>query len=372
MKIPSLHSIRPLDDDETGPRGWRIASAIMPVALADLTVSSLEEHKLLPGRALLLQTVRMLEEESGYARLDEVARITGIGNVQLMARILVSLVEEGLVIIDQNQVRQNPNLTQEGEIVRILIHRKKQVCIVGPTHVPVREVDTAIFKSLKGRVYATDSTWGEVPEAILEEWRKNHWDSNTQRLEIHAPLKPFEYIMEVPSWNENKIYFSDGRNKAHVKLRDDHALTQELGKLAQPIRERVIELLQPFGTFDATRYELECSAEQWEAWTSRRGRMCSEVIFRGSIDVGMTVFCVPKDGEAARAMLLDLVLSELEANPTICDYAGVNEMLKAGRSRVRFATHEFETPSFAEVEAVAWEKGRWELAYEMARSADGL
>jgi hypothetical protein len=96
------------------------------------------------------------------------------------------------------------------------------------------------------------------------------------------------------------------------------------------------------------------------------------VILRGNIDVAIAVLCRPADTEAARAMLLENVVEELDANYGPCTDERVKFLTDRQRQSHLLRGHDLPTPTLTEVESVAWDSGRWELAYRIAGTADGL
>src|SRR6185295_1446440 len=92
----------------------------------------------------------------------------------------------------------------------------------------------------------------------------------------------------------------------------------------------------------------------------------SEVILRGTVDVAIDVLCRPADAEAARAMLLENVIEELDAKYGPCTTEHVERLANQQRQSHLLHGHELPTPTLADVESAAWDSGRWELAYRIA------
>lgn len=368
MNTIALHSVQPLAGSNRH-RGWRIASAVVPAAVADLTVTREETRELSLARILLLETVRLLDQENGRASLCDLATFSGIGDEALMAGILVPLAEQDLVIVEGECVRQNPGLTIEGEEARIVVEREEQVCVFGSPLIPAHGMDRTRFRQL--RAFDSDGPSIALDDATLETWRAGFWDARTQRLRLNEPLKPRLYVLESAEHAETEFVLRDERQRLRVSLSSEHPFAQQLHEQARAILDSVSALLSPYGSWDHAG-ELRCNGEQWRRWRGVDGHETSEVILRGAIDVAVSVRCRPADGEAARAMLLENVLAELDAKTRPCTTELVEEVTARQRKSPLLRDFEIATPTLQEVESAAWDSGRWELAYRIVAPADGL
>lgn len=368
MSTIALHSVQPLTTTKQ-TRQWRIASAVVPAALADITVTREETRELPPARILLLETVRLLEQEYGYASVRDLANLSGIGDEALMAGILVPLAEQGLLIVDGESVRQNPRLTVKGEEARIVVEREEQVCVFGTPPVPLHGIDRGRFRQL--RAFDSDNASVAIDCATLEMWRTAFWDERTQRLQLNEPLKPRLYVLESTKHGQNDFFLRDERQTLRVSLSGEHPFVRQLHAQAQLILDAATVVLSPFGSLDPAG-ELRCNCEQWRRWRAVDGHETSEVILRGAIDVAVRVRCRPADGEAAQAMLLENVLAELNDETRPCT-AGLVEFIAAGHLKsTLLRDYQLTAPTLREVESAAWESGRWELVYRISAPADGL
>ncbi len=371
MSATALHSIRPLDVDDNALRGWRIASALAPVAIAELTVKREETREVSPARVLLLETVRLLEKERGSANVSELAKLTGVCDETLMARILVPLAEQELLLIEGECVRQNPALTIERNQARIVMERDEQVCVIGSPLVPILGIDLQPLKKLCP--FDADGASVDVDAATLENWRGAFWNSSTHALKLREPLQPRQYVLEGrAAAGKYVLYLCDESVNVRVTFAVEHPFIKQLLVKVDPILDHATELLKPFGTWNAAKYELNCTGEQWGRWCTEQGSDHSEIILRGAVDIGMTVFCRPADTEAARAMLLENVLAELDDSYGQCTTEHVERVADRERRGHLLQGHDLPTPTLTEVEAAAWESGRWELAYRIAGPADRL
>lgn len=369
MNNIAIHSIRPLAEDAAS-HGWRIASAVVPAATAELTVTREEVRELSPARVLLLETVRLLEQEGGRAKVTDLANFSGICDEALMAGILVPLADQGLVLIDGECVRQNPALTIDGDQARIVVEREEQVCVIGSPPVPGYGIDHQRLKKL--RAFDADIATVPVGEAVLEDWRAEFWDARTHRLQLREPLQPRLYVLEGSATGDGVLELRDEKHNVRVNLPAEHPFLRQLLAEVRPILDAAPALLTQFGTWDAEQSELSCTGEQWRRWCAAQGSDFSEVILRGNIDVAIAVLCRPADTEAARAMLLENVVEELDANYGPCTDERVKFLTDRQRQSHLLRGHDLPTPTLTEVESVAWDSGRWELAYRIAGTADGL
>ncbi len=369
MSTTAIHTIRPLA--ETGAaRNWRIASAVVPVAIAELTVTREEDRELSPARVLLLETVGLFEHESGRASVLDIADLSGIGDEALMASILVPLAEQGLVLIEGENVRQNPALRIDGNQARIVVEREERVCVIGSPPMPARAINRERLRRLAA--FDADGTPAEVSNADLDSWRTAYWDDRTQRLQLREPLQPRMYVLEGCVGEENVFELRDEKHSVRVELPTEHPFLRQLRADARQIIDLCPDLLKPFGSWDAGESELLCSGEQWMRWRKAHGSDISEVILRGDIDVAVTVRCRPADVEAARAMLLENILAELDTGNGQCRVEEVRQIADRQMQNQLLRGHDLSTPTLAEVESGAWVSGRWELAYRIAAPADGL
>lgn len=365
----AIHSLRPLAND-TVARGWRIASAVVPVAIADLNVTREEVLELSPARGLLLKTLQVLEQEGGRVTLTDLARLSCICDDALMATILVPMVEEGLVLIDGDCVRQNPVLTIDGDQARVVVERQEQVCVIGSPPQPAYGIDRQGLKKL--RAFDADASTVDVSEAAIDGWRTAFWDARTHRLQLRTPLQPRLYVIEGRANGDDGLDLRDQQRTVAVNLPADHPFMERFLAEAQPILAAATVLLTQFGTWDAERSELHCTGDQWRRWCAAQGSAVSEAILRGSIDVAISVRCRPLDGDAARAMLLENVVQELDAGHGPCSADRVERLTDQQRQSPLLRGHDLQTPTLTEIESAAWDSARWELSYRIAETADGL
>lgn len=371
MTTIAIHSIRSLASSEKS-LGWRIASAVVSAAIADLTVTREEPRELSPARALLLETIRAIEQEEEGRRADvvSVGNLAGIADPALMAGILLPLAEQGLVIIDGEQVTQNPALIIEGDQARIIVDRQEEVCVLGSPPLPAHGIDRQLLKKLGA--FDADTPEVGVSEGELEEWRAAFWDERTHRLQLREPLEPRLHVLEGWITGAGPLVLRDEKYRLRVNLPMDHPFMRHLLAEAQPILDAASHLLAPYGQWDAGKAELSCTGEQWKLWCEALGGDFSEVILRGALDLGLEVRCRPVDGRAAHAMLLENVMEGLDAGAEPCTMEEVERLTSRERQSPLLSGHDLSTPTLAEVEFFAWESGRWELAYRIAKTADGL
>jgi hypothetical protein len=90
------------------------------------------------------------------------------------------------------------------------------------------------------------------------------------------------------------------------------------------------------------------------------------------MDIAINVVCRPADMEAARAMLLEYVIEELDGGSAPCTLESVERLTNVRRHSDLLRGYQLPTPTLTEVESAAWNSGRWELAYRIATLADGL
>lgn len=365
----AIHSLRPLAND-TVERGWRIASAVVPVAIAELTVTREEVLELSPARGLLLKTLQLLEQEGRRVTLTDLANFSCICDDALMATILVPMVEQGLVLIDGGCVRQNPVLTIDGDQARVVVDRQEQVCVIGSPPQPAYGIDRQELKKL--RAFDADAGTVTMSEAAIDGWRAAFWDARTHRLLLQKPLQPRLYVIEGRANGSDGLDLRDEQRTVAVNLPADHPFMERFLAEAQPILAAATVLLAQFGTWDAERAELHCTGEQWQRWCAAQGNACSEMILRGTIDVAVSVRCRPLDGDAARAMLLENLIQELDASRGPCSAERIERLTDRQRQSPLLRGHDLQAPTLAAIESAAWDSARWELAYRIAETADGL
>ena len=365
-----IHSIR-RHADQGSSHGWRIASASVPIAIAELTVAHEEARDLSPAHVLLLETIRLLEREGGRAKVATIAEFSGIGDEALMASIIVPLAEQGLVLIEGEIVQQNPALIIEGVDARIVVEREEQVCVMGLPPIPVYGIDLQRLKRL--RAFEAEIGAIDVSEETLEGWRVAFWDARTRRLQLRETLRLREYVLEGSPTGDSGLYLCDGQNDARLDLSAEHPFMEQILGVVRPILDAVPVLLSQFGTWDADTSTLRCTGEQWRRWCAAQGRDVSEVILQsGSTYVATYVRCCPADGDSARAMLLENVIEELDSSAAPCTAERIEHFAEKQRHGDLLRVHDLPTPTLSDVEASAWDSGRWELAYRIGRAADGL
>ncbi len=272
-----------------------------------------EARELSPARVLLLETVRLIEQEGRRAKVTDLANFSGICDEALMAAILVPLVDQGLLLIDSECVHQNPALTINGDQARIVVEREEQVCVIGSPPMPAHGIDRQRLKKLRAFEDATASV--AVSEAALEDWRLASWDARTHHLQLREPLQPRLYVIEGRTTGDGVLYLRDDLDdelKVFVNLSAEHPFMVNLLAEVQSILNAAPALLNQFGTWDVEQYELRCTGEGWRRWCQAKGSGFSEVILRGDINVALNVVCRPVDSDSARAMLLNTLIEELE------------------------------------------------------------
>jgi len=368
----AIHSIRPLDIDRAS-HGWRIASAVVPVGIAELMVTREEMRELSPARVLLLETVRLLEQEGGSAKVSDLANFSGICDEAIMAAILVPLIDQGLLLNDGECVRQNPALTIDGDQARIVVDQEEQVCVIGSPPVPAHGIDRQRLKKL--RAFEDGVASVAVSESALEDWRATFWDARTHHLHLREPLNWRLYVLEGHAIGDGVLYLRDDLDdelKVCLNLPAGHPFLRDLLAEVQPILDAAPALLKQFGTWDSEKSELHCTGDGWRRWCGAKGSGCSEVILRSEIDVAINVICRPIDTDSARAMLLEKLVEDLDASGGRCTPEHVERLTEKHRRSDMFSGQELPTPTITEVESGAWENGRWMLAYRIAATADGL
>ena len=365
------YPIRPLEIDRAS-HGWRIASAVVPVGIAELMVTREEMRELSPARVLLLETVRLLEQEGGAAKVSDLANFSGICDEAIMASILVPLIDQGLLLRDGERVRQNPALTIDGDKARIIVEREEQVCVIGSPPVPVREIEIDRQRLKKLSAFENGSNSVAVSESTLEDWRVALEDVRIRRLNLREPLNPQLYVLEGRAAEDGGLYLRDDELKVCLNLPAGHPFLRDLLAEVQPILDAAPALLKQFGTWDSEKSELLCTGDGWRRWCGAKGSGCSEVILRSEIDVAINVICRPIDADSARAMLLEKLVEDLDASGGRCTPEHVERLTEKHRRSDMFSGQELPTPPITEVESAAWENGRWMLAYRIAATGDGL
>ncbi len=365
----AIHSVRRLAASRASHR-WRIASAVVPIAIAELTVTCEEVRELSPAAVLLLETLRLFENEGGHATVADLANFSGICDNAIMAAILLPLAGQGLVFIDGEFVRPNPALTIESDHARIVVEKEEQICVIGSPPMPGLGIDRQRLRML--HAFDTDTPSVTVGEADLDGWRAEFWEAGTHRLQLREPLQPRLYVLEGCATDDGVFQLCDDQQSVRFHLSAEHPFRKQLRAETRPILEAVPQLLSPFGIWDVEKSELLCTAEQWGRWCAAQGGDVSEVTFQGSIHVAIDVFCRPADAMAASAMLLSNVLEELDTGSGPCNTTEVERVVNHQRNHTMLLPHDLRLPTLIHVEAVAWESGRWELAYRIARTVDGL
>ncbi len=341
------------------------------MAIAELTVAHEEARDLSPARVLLLETIRLLEHESGRAKVAAIAEFSGIKDEALMASIFVPLADQGLVLIEGECVRQNPALIIDGVDARIVVEREEQVCVIGSPPVPIHGIDLQRVKRL--RAFEVDTGAIDVSEETLEGWRVAFWDARTRRLQLRETLTPREYVLEGSLTGDGGLSLCDEQNRARVDISAEHPFMEQLRRAVRPILDAAPVLLRQFGDWDADASTLRCTGAQWRRWCAAQGSDVAEVILRsGSMFVAIYVRCCPADGDSARAMLLENVMEDLDGNSSPCTADSIEHLTEKQRHGDLLRGHALPTPTLSEVDAGAWDSGRWELAYRIARTADGL
>jgi hypothetical protein len=290
-----------------------------------------------------------------------------------MAAILLPLVDQGLLLIDSECVRQNPALTIDGDQARIVVEREEQVCVIGSPPVPAHGIDRQRLKKL--RAFEDGAASVAVSESVLEDWRAAFWDARTHRLRLREPLTSRLYVLEGHATGDGVLYLRDDLDdelKAFLNLPAGHPFMKDLLAEVQPILDAAPDLLKQFGAWDSEKSELRCTGEGWRRWCGAKGSGFSEVILRSDIDVAINVICLPVDADAARAMLLEKLVEELDASGGRCTPEHVERLTERHRRSHLLSGQELPTPTISEVESAAWESGRWMLAYRIAETADGL
>lgn len=154
------------------------------------------------------------------------------------------------------------------------------------------------------------------------------------------------------------------------ELSAEHPFMEQLLGVVRPILDAVPVLLSQFGTWDADTSTLRCTGEQWRRWWAAQGRDISEVILQsGSTYVATYVRCCPADGDSARAMLIENVIEELDSSSAPCTAERIEHFAEKQRHGDLLRVHDLPTPTLSDVEASAWDSGRWELAYRIGRAA---
>jgi hypothetical protein len=367
----TLHSIQPLGGSTNSRPGWRIASAIVPATVADLTITREETRELTPARILLLETIRFLEQENGRVSVRDLTAVSGIGDEALMSGILAPLdqQQQNLIIVEGENVRQNPALTIDGAEARITVEREEQVCVLGSPPLPTHGIDRERFRQL--RAFESSSTNIPVDAGTLEVWRTSFWDSRTQRLQLKEPLRPRLYVLESANHVETEFVLRDDQQRLRISLSGEHPFVHQLHAQARPILGAISAVLSPFGSWNHAG-ELRCNGEQWRRWRAADGHEMSEVILRGDIDVAVGVRCRPADQEAAQAMFLENVLAGLDAKSGPCTAESLETMTARQRQSPLLRDYNLAMPTLGDVGSAAWESGRWELAYRIAAPTDGL
>jgi hypothetical protein len=288
-----------------------------------------------------------------------------------MASILVPLAERGLVLIEGECVRQSPALVLDGVEARVIVEREEQVCVIGHPPVPIHGVDLQRLRKL--RAFEGDARRSEVSEETLESWRTAFWDEHTRRLKLRERPMSRLYVLEERARGDGGLYACDERNEVRLELPSEHPFIEQLHGSVRPILQTAPALLHQFGEWDAEASVLRCTGEQWTRWRAAQGREVSEVILRsGDTHVAMQVRCEPADGEAARAMLLENIIEELDSSAATFMVENIAKSAENQRGGDLLSAYDLATPTLDEIEAGAWDSGRWELAYRIARAADGL
>jgi hypothetical protein len=180
-------------------------------------------------------------------------------------------------------------------------------------------------------------------------------------------------VLEENATGDGGLNVRDEQNEVHLELPSEHPFIEQLHWSVGPILQAAPALLQDFGEWDAESSVLRCTGEQSTRWRAARGRELSEVILRsGDTHIAVQVRCHPADGEAARAMLLENVIEELDSSAASFMVEDIAKSAANQRGGDLLSAYDLATPTLDEIEAGAWDSGRWELAYRIARAADGL
>lgn len=370
MTDVAIHSIRPLADPHA-PLGWRIASANTPIAVAELAVVREEERDLSPATLLLLETIRMLEIERGSATLGAVSEISGIDDMSVITGVVVLMAEQGLVILDGESIRQSPKLVITERDARVEVEVREQVCVIGKPPMPLHSLDPGRLSRLRAFDSVNESF--RVSADLLNAWKTRHWDENVISLTLRDELRPKEYVLEGSLTGGGGLNLRDESSSVRLVVPAGHEFADQLLCVIRPMLDNTARLLSPFGKWNADSAELQCTGEHWSRWRAEGGHDVSEVILLSEgLHLAIGVRCSPADEASARAILLDRIVEALDRQSLPCTDELLAKVIRELRNGGGLFGAPSPAPTFGDVEARAWESGRWQLCYRIAMAADGL
>jgi hypothetical protein len=365
-------------------KGWRLHTALIPAGVADLRVTVEKQTTLRPLVSLLLRTIHLLEEESGAATLDELAKFTGL-QAEAVEMVVLRLVDENFVLFDEANrvVKQNPELQIQDNQVRYIAEESREVCLIGRDPFPAPELSSQHLSRSRGILMEEKFAslleldidgWKTISEETLKKWRTHLADrAHIQKISLLKKPRPYGYLLAGRYDSEGVYTLLDNRSKVKLDLGNDHPFVIELRELAKEILGSLKTSFWRFGDWNDQEYELRSNVSQWQAWLNEGGSSLSEVrISGGGVQIAITVKCLPADRVTAKEIFFENILERLGAHPGAISDTRLVEACEKEHNHPDFREHEITNPTMSEIEAAAWDRGHWTLAYQIATVEDRL